>query len=240
MAAYYRAMQQSAPNVLDVFYDDLLATACCIETLEEAATFLRNDCVTDPAAVDLFDTLLVSLSNNKRKSAYSESDGKRASTYRKRIVQRALTLVRTGEQYQKIPSKRATHSSLPVLLKKCQAGTDVILESHIATARLKVEQASNGSSAYHRRAEIGLRAKPLRSDVAEYVVHTVYDSVLEQLNTSRKQLPVEFTKMVRYLFLDWHLYPDVRVNSESVRFLWQVDARARTVMPMGSTPRSSL
>lgn len=239
MAAYYHVMQKRAPDVLEHFNDEVLATATLIKTIEEVARLVAKDMVSGSSAIGLFDMPMLSLSNKKKKTAYNDPDRQRESPYRKRLVQLALQLERAEEQFHKMKAKRSTPTGLPFWIGKCRVSIECIQESDIEGVRLRAEKASQENSAYYRHAKIGKGATMLRSDRADYVMHTVFEAVLNRLNVVRKQLPMIFTELVVFMSLDWETHQELSVSNDTLLFAWYVDSDSREVLVMGNIPQTN-
>lgn len=163
-AAYHRVTQEATPGVMSFFNESLLAKAKLIQAVDEQNTFVGKDSATGKAMIDLFDTLILLLSSKKKKAAYNDADGKRASAYSKKM-QRALHLARNEGKLRKHPGKDRNKREMRLRLRECGNGVYFIREEDIEAARIRMEKALQGSAPYHRGAKMGRDAMMLRSDL---------------------------------------------------------------------------
>lgn len=227
----------------DIAFDPHVLSRCTISSLFAEIADRCGKELLDPAGLkSILDAVFFSLKRTDRKDVYSTTKGEAASALRRRILLNVLRQAHldTFRRFRSHPlpteDSNVVHSRggvaaaeagrplKPTWLQHSPTlGTNYVTQAHLRIAQEHQESSAADKSSYQRRLRIAGGARPTRADDGEFLMSSLYSSLLTTLNASRRYGPLEFFQRLGYLFVDWNPHKNCRVSRDNMKMWWVAD-----------------
>jgi len=189
--------------------------------------------------LEALDAMYFSIMPNEKKDEWATSFGRRASTFRTRVMICMLMNLRM-DTFRIFRHKSDTKDQRPQKPFWLEAPKDdkpgYIGRRDIISAVQSWEKRGGGFGNYGARLKQIRKGKFDRADDALFAMRTLYSTITKHLNESRKAGSAEFYDVVGYLFADWSTFRNCPVKDCDLSLTWAADAADSVVVNINDIP----